>query len=123
MSQQGNVSESTRQIWAPLMDEVNSLVDTLCVLDNDETESLDILKEHVAKIQNAIPSKPIDTWYPKPIHRLLSVSPLNRIEIPLDLLNVLMSCRFDINEYYETGEKRMTCLHLAIKNHHYNVVR
>ena len=123
MSQQGNASESTRQIWAPLMDEVSSLADTLCVLDNDETKSWDILLEHVDKIQNAIPSKPIDTWYPKPIHRLLSVCPLNRIEIPLDLLDVLMSCRFDINEYYESNEREMTCLHLAIKNHHYNVVK
>ena len=103
------------------MDEIDSLVDTLCVLDKDKTKCLDILMTHVGRIQNAIPSKPIDIWYPKPIHRLLSVSPLNRTEIPLDVLDVLMSCGFDINEYHESGENKMTCLHLAVTNRHYNV--
>ena len=119
----GNAFNSTRQIWAQLMDEINSLVDILCVLDNDETKSLDVLTTHVDRIQSAIPSKPTDIWYPKPIHHLLSVSPLNRLEIPLDVLDALMSCGFDINQYYGSGMLKMTCLHLAVENHHYNVVK
>ena len=108
-------------------------MDTLSVLDNDETKCLGILAEHVDRIQNAIPSKPIHMQYPKPIHRLLSIQPLKRIEIPLVALDVLVSSGFNFDEYFNNDrnyygkwqhdEMKITCLHLAVKNHHHNAVR
>ena len=113
-------------------------MDTLCELDDDKTKSVDIIAEYTEMITNVIPSKPLDIWHPKAIHHLLSVRPLQRIEIPLDVLEVLVSSGFDVNEYqkgdgndsidfYEEkdalDEERKTCLHLAIKNHHYNAAR
>ena len=38
------------------------------------------------------------------------------------MLEVLLSFGFDVNEYY-SDTRLMTCLHLAIKNHHYNAIR
>ena len=93
------------ETWKPLMGEIQSLVYTLCELDDDKTKSLDIIAEHTERIKNAIPSKPIDIWYPKPIHHLLSVHPLQRIEIPLDVLEVLVSLGFDVNEGYHNSDR------------------
>ena len=87
-----------KKTWAPLIYEINSLVETLHALDNDETKSMDIIGEHTKRIAKVIPSNPIDMWYPKPIHRLLSVKPLKRIEIPLDVLALLVSSGFNIND-------------------------
>ena len=118
------------ETWKPLNDEIKSLVDTLCNLDNDETKSVDIIAEHTERITNAIPPNPSDFWYPKPIHHLLFVRPLQRAEIPLDVLEVLVSSGFDVNQHHNSDDKgdrchgeRMTCLHLAIKNRHYNAAR
>ena len=134
MATQENVAESDRQIWAPLIDEINSLVDALCVLDNDESECVDILAKHVERIQNAIPLEKVCMEYPKPIHRLLFIQPLKQLEIPLDVLDILVSTGFDVDEYYnddgimyphrwDINKKKVTCLHLALKNHHYNAAR
>ena len=133
MSKQEKAVASARQIWVPLINEINSLMDALCVLDNDKTNCVDILAKHVERIQNTIPTKPVHMWYPKPMHKLLSVQPLTRIEIPLDVLDILVSSGFDVDEYYNDGsshysysehnEKKVTCLHLAVKNHHYNAAR
>ena len=127
------------ETWKPLKDEIQSLMDTLCELDDDKIKSVDIIAEHTERIINVIPSKPLDIWYPKPIHDLLSVRPLQRTEFPLDVLKGLVSSGFDVNEYHNSDgedvnedfceeedipdEKRMTCLHLAIKNHHYSAAR
>ena len=125
--------------WKLLKDEIQSLMDTLCELDDDKTKSVDIIAEHTERITSLIPSNPIDAWYPKLIHHLLSVGPLQRTEIPLEVLEVLVSSGFDVNKYhYSNGkdvnedfceqedapdEKRMSCLRLAIKNHHYSAAR
>ena len=113
------------EMWIQLIDEISSLVGTLHDLDNDETKSLDIISEYCQWITNAIPSEPVDIWYPKPIHRLLSIRPLHRIEIPVDILDLLVASGFDVNKYYEdnASEERKTCLHLAVENHHYSAVR
>ena len=125
-------SKLRAETWKPLIDEIKSLKDTLCDLDNDETKSLDIIAEYTKRITNAIPSKPIDIWYPKPIHQLLSVRPLQRVQIPLGVLEILVSSGFDIdvNQYHNSDDegdhcniRHMTCLHLAIKNRHYNAAR
>ena len=134
MSREEHTDESTRQIWAPLINEIKSLGDAICVLDNDETKCVDILIKHVERIQKAIPPKTVSMQYPKPIHRILSIRPLKRIEIPLDVLDILVSSGFAVNEYYNndgvsypdrrhTTNKKFTCLHLALRNHHYNAAR
>ena len=131
MSRLKHADESTREIWAPLIDEINSLVDVLCVLDNDETKCVDILAKHVERIQNTIPLKQVSMQYPKPIHRLLSIQPLKRIKIPLDVLNILVTSGFEVNAYCNDGSdyydcwqhNKKTCLHLAVRNRHYNAAR
>ena len=107
-------------VWAPLIHEISSLVDTLHDLDNDETKSTDTIVGHTERIKSAIPPNPTAIWYPQPIHQLLSAHPFKRIEIPLDVLELLVSSDFDVNEY---NEERITGLHLAIKNRHYNAAR
>ena len=123
-------SKLRAETWKPLQDEIKRLVDALCEVDDDKTKSDDIIAEHTEKIATAIPSNPIDIWYPKPIHHLLYVRPLQRTEIPLDVLKVLVLSGFDINDdyrYYDIEDRleknRLTCLHLAVKNHHYNAAR
>ena len=133
MSRHEDSVESARQTWSPLVKEIKSLVDALCVLDNDETKCVDILAKHIERIQNTIPPKLVHIQYPKPIHKLLSVQPLTRIEIPLDVLDTLVSSGFQVDEYYGDGKnkygyweynvEKITCLHLAVKNHHYNAAR
>ena len=125
-TEQSEAEESRRsEMWTPLIDEIKSLVDALHDLDNDETKSLDIISEHSKRIKDAMPSEPLDIWYPKPIHRLLSIHPLKRIEIPLKILELLVSSGFNVNEHYEdsTNDEENTCLLLAVENHHYNAVR
>ena len=134
MARQENRVESARLTWTPVIDKINSLMDTICALDNDETKCVDILAKHIKRIQKAIPPNTVFIQYPKPIHRLLSIQPLKRIEIPLEILDILVSSGFEVNEYYNDGSNyygysskhnamKVTCLHLALKNHHYNAAR
>ena len=110
-----------------LINEIKSLVDTLFDLDDNDTKSRDIIAEHTERIRNVIPPNPAYIRYPKPIHCLLSIQPLRRIEIPLEVLKLLLSSGFNVNVYYNSiggdiNAERMTCLHLAIKNKHYSSV-
>ena len=110
-----------------LINKINSLVDTLFDLDDNGTKSMDIIAEYTERIRNVIPSNRAHIQYPKPIHCLLSIQPLRRIEIPLDVLELLLSSGFNVNVYYNNNSgdinaERMTCLHLAIKNKHYSSV-
>ena len=135
MSRQANTPKSAQQPCSSLIDEIDMLVGELIELDNDEKSKCeDILAKHVGRIRNAIPSKPEHIQYPRPMHRILSIPPLKRIEMPLDVLDVLVSSGFDVNEHdegedlqpwsmFSQAEKRITCLHIAVENHHYNAVR
>ena len=120
-------SSLREKVWKPLKDEIKRLVDTLIELDNDKTKSVDITAEYTERIKKAVPSTPIAIGYPNPIHQILSVHQLQRIEIPLVVLEVLVSFGFDVNEYisyeHEYSNSRLTCLHLSIKNYHYNASR
>ena len=104
----GEVSKLVIETWQPLKNEIQSLTDTLHDLDDDKTKSMDIIAEYTEKITNAIPSNPIDMWYPKPIHQLLSIHPLLRIDFPLEVLEVLLTFGFDVNEYYNSYDKLVT---------------
>ena len=115
-------SEQDRGVWTPLIEEIKHLEDMLCDFDKDESKLVDINIEHIKRIKNAMPSKRTYNWHPKPIRRLLSIQPLNRIEIPLNVLEEFESCGFNVNEYYSESNKK-TCLHLAVTNKHYNAVR
>ena len=95
---EANQSQIRSETWAPLIHEIGSLVEKIHDVDNDETKSMNIIAEHTERIANAIPSNPIDIWYLKPIHRLLSMKPLKRTEIPLDVLEQLVSSGFNIND-------------------------
>ena len=139
------VESADKCTWKPLNDEINRLMDTLCELYDNKAKSMNIITDHTERIKNAIPQQPDkqnyafqvfartkrrDTWDCAPIHQLLSVRPLKGIEIPLDVLKVLVSSVFDVSDHIEycgeTYEKkycRVTCLHLAIKNRHYNAAR
>ena len=108
------------KMWAPLIHEISCLVDTLVNLDNDETKSTNIIAEHTERIKSALPPNPTAFWYPNSIQELLSTHSLNRTEIPLDVLELLVSSGFRVNGY--CGEK-IIGLHLAITNRHYNAAR
>ena len=55
-----------------------------------------------------------------PIHDLLFVGPLTRTEIPLDVLNQLITVGFELNRI---NSNYMTCLDIAVEKHHYNAIR
>ena len=55
-----------------------------------------------------------------PIHDLLSVGPLTRTEIPLDVLSKLIYVGFDENCL---NDRNKICLDIAIRNQHYNATR
>ena len=98
--------------------EIPNLMETLALLDKDSTKSLDIIKEHGKRIEAllvTINARKCNTF---PIHQLLSVYPLTRIEIPLDILAMLAS-KLDVDQRDDFG---MTCLTQAICYRHFNVV-
>ena len=104
--------------WKPLLEEIHKLKKTLLKLDTCDTDPTDHFSEHAQWIQNSIPPIPTKQIV-VPIHQLLKVGPLKRIEVPLDVLEILTSAGFDVN-YRRDGE---TCLHVAVGNRHYKVVR
>ena len=106
------------QKWQPLLEEIRKLKTTLLKLDTDDTNATDYLIEHTQRIKEAVPTVPV-TQVVAPIHQLLKVRPLKRIEIPLDILELLTTAGFDVN-YREDGA---TCLHVAIRCSHHKAVR
>ena len=98
---------------------------TLLEIDEDNTKSPDIIEEQTEKIKevlHAISNANENIWLPlaNPIHELLDIGPLKRSDIPLEVIEGLISIGFDVNEVNEGCE---TCLYVAIKHRHYNVVR
>ena len=105
------------QQWRPLLDEIHKLKKTLLKLETDETDPMEYLAEHNQRIQDSILSVPVHQSA-VPIHQLLRV-PLEKMEIPLDILNILTSAGFDVN-FSKDG---VTSLHIAINYNHYKAVR
>ena len=56
----------------------------------------------------------------EPLHDLLSVGSLTRTEIPLDLIDMLISAGYNVNSLRCSGE---TCLDFAVESCHYNAIR
>ena len=96
--------------------EITSLRETLCALDKNETPQVSI-SDHARRISSLLSMGPCEGYFP--IHHLLCVKPLTNTEIPLDILEMLVS-HFDVNEKDYGGN---TCLIIAIENEHYNAVR
>ena len=63
----------------------------------------------------------LPTGYKNPIHDLLAVGPLTRTEIPLDVVNMLITAGFDVD--CTDPNYGHPCLKIAIEMHHYNAIR
>ena len=107
--------------------EIKDLKETLVRIDKDSTLPMfGIAKniERILYILKTISDKKLDihtdSLYRDSIHDFLSVGPLTRTEIPLDVLNQLISVRFEINCI---DSMSYTCLDIAVNKHHYNAIR
>ena len=111
----------------PLDAAIDSLIETLLSVDNDNTISMDnaqqLIGEHREKISAVLVTYSQGDYSCYPIHRLLSAKPLSRVEIPLDILEMLTSFGFDINEISWIGNCSSPCVTVAIRNRHYAAVR
>ena len=79
---------------------------------------LNILQNMPKRMKDSTPSLPVNQSV-APIHRLLRVGPFKQIEIPLDILAMLISAGVDVN-YDKEGE---TCLLVAIEYRHYEAIK
>ena len=108
----------------PLYTEIDCLKETLLVVDNDNTISMDnaqqLIGEHREKISVVLATYSRKDCNLKPIHRLLSIRPLTRVEIPLDILELLIAFGFNVNQF-DYDDK--PCLQISITNRHYTAVR
>ena len=107
-----------------LRTEIKDLNEALVRIDS--RQSMDGITKNIKRILNIL--KEIsdrnldiktDNFYREPIHNLLSVGPLTRTEIPLNVLNQLISVGFEMNC---TDANGYMCLDIAIKKHHYNAI-
>ena len=106
--------------------EITNLKEALIRIDEDSTQSEDNITENIKRISDVlqeIADREMDikhSLFITPIHDLLAVGPLIRKEIPLVVLNKLISAGFEINCCDSVGR---TCLKIAAEKHHYNVIR
>ena len=110
-----------------LKKEIKDLKEKLVTIDKDNTQSVDSIAENTKRISDVlhrISDKKIDitNYLYNPIFDLLKVEQLTRIEIPLDVLNQLISVGFDLNAASWLPVPK-ACLNIAAQNHHYNAAR
>ena len=107
-----------------LMREIKDLKAALVGTDKNNIQSMERIEQNTVRISNIlrkISQKTLDIGtHIQPIHCLLSVGPLIRTEIPLEVLNQLISAGFDINSIDANG---YMCLDIAVARHHYNAIR
>ena len=115
--------ESQVYVLEQLYREIDRLKETLCAFDSGDT-SMDnaqqLIEEHRKKISGILATYAQADCNLKPIHRLLSVRPLTRVQIPLDILEMLQMFGYDVNKMNRDG---FPCLTIAIRNSHYAAVR
>ena len=114
-----------KELEETLNRKITQLKRSLRDIDKDDTKSHDIIEEHTEQIKKVLQrisneTMDIQQFSSYPIHELLDLEPLTRAEIPLEVIEMLMSAGFDVDAY-DGGLK--TCLYIAIDNHHYNIVR
>ena len=103
---------------------IDQLKDTLVRIDRDEAQSLDDITENCKRISHVLQTisddkLEVQMLWNGPISYLLTVGPLTRTEIPIDILATLISVGFDVNEYSCGGR----CLDIAVQNQHYNAIK
>ena len=134
--------------FAPLIVEIDKLKQTLCELDVNDSHFPMRIEEHAKKLQDLMPQNPediscfmetvvlqdfdelfvcfcedpdatFDIISPHPLCRLLSKETFHPKEIPLRILELLVTAGLDVNgtSYGKTS------LHFAIDSGHYNAVR
>ena len=102
--------------------EIIHLTEALVRTDKDNAIPVDSITDNIKRISDVlqrISYKKLDVkrFFCNPILDLLSVGPLSRTEIPLDVLSQLISLGFDVNSRKSYDE---TCLDIAVGNKHYN---
>ena len=110
--------------------EITDLKKTLRKIDKNinNLHSVDSIREEIKKILGTVQEmsdkkQPLHHHYQyceDPILDLLSVGPLSRTEVPLVVLNQLISMGFDVNSCNFLNK---TCLDVAIEKHHYDAIR
>ena len=113
--------------------EIAALKETLIEVDKDSSKSVDIINKHTRSVIDVIQTiidKKLDTGkqlsqFPNPIDDLISVGARIRAEIPLDVIEMMITAGFSVDECDVTKSysERATCLYLAIEYQQYNVVR
>ena len=135
-SGKGNTDDAIHmELRTKLHSEIAKLKHTLCTADRPDTTLLDNIADctrDTLVVLQTISDKGYDArkhnnyggttqdQFPNPIHDLLSVGQLSRGEIPLDIIKMMITVGFGINE---GGPYGGTCLETAIGHKHYNVVR
>ena len=109
--------------------EITGLKKALVKIDKDinSMPSLDSITKNIKRILDILQELSDNQHIPRkylyigaPILDLLSIGPLTRTEVPLVVLDQLISVGFDVNSYTFSGK---TCLDIAIEKHHYDAIR
>ena len=106
-----------------LQREIKYLKEKLVRIDKDKTRCVDSITKNIKRILDVlqrISARKIAIKHCTPIYDLLSVIPLTRTEVPLDVLDQLISVGFDVNCCDFCNR---TCLDIAVEKHHYSAVR
>ena len=118
----------TETILRILKREITDLKEILVRIDNDNSQTVYSTRETIIRISNVLPPNVdkqlmIQSSSYNPIHDLLSVGPLTRNEVPLDLLDMLISGGWDVNSTVDFYSHKVTCLDIAVEMRHYNAIR
>ena len=132
------------ELGSRLHEEIAVLKETLVEVDKDNTKSVDIINKQSRNVSDVLQTiidktqddrqqvcyrSAADVQFLNPIHDLLSVGHLTRTEIPLDVITLMITAGFSVNDIGDatTGEhtnyRGATCLYRAIEYHQYNVVK
>ena len=106
--------------------EIEDLKETLVRHDQDRLQSVDSITANINRIYNVLQTdvdKKLLIQSYSPIQHLLSVGPLTRTEIPLDLLDLLISEGWNVNSTVHFFSHKMSCLDNAVERRHYNAIR
>ena len=119
------ISITSNTLQMVLRREITDIKETLQGIDRDTTKPVDNIQRNANRISYVLQTISdiklrIQCFSYKPIPDLLSVGPLTRTELPLDVLKHLISVGFDINSRSERGKM---CMDIAVEKHYYNAIR
>ena len=118
----------TETILGILKREMTDLKETLVRIEEDNSHTVYSIRENINRVSNVFQTNVdkkllIQSSSYSPIHDLLSVGPLTRTEIPLDLLDMLILEGWDVNSTVYFYSHKVTCLDIAVESRHYNAIR